>query len=275
MTTTASTSGTRSMKNNNNHKASLKDYTAFHGMLCGPKAARRVMQTFEGGAVVFGSQEAYDVANSGKSNVADLDVTGLRVFSLNIFSYYFLVLVSLTGCCSALGCTKVIEAIEYVDNDGDKDTPPGNTPLRFKKSDKKFIESSKTVTTVPLRLPPQAMEYVIDRSFALGPVSTKNARNEQTNMEGNTNSIAEETTIPELTLIRRFEYDFGGWFTVMMLHFLCTNGRTSLVEIYRFDTETKVGVIASTLVQTLHKIRLMLVKIRQREEPVDATKKEI
>jgi len=238
------------MKNNNSEKASLEDFKAFHGMLCGKEAARRVLQTFEGGAIRFASQDAYDAANSGTTDNADLD------FDLTIVSYYFLVVASFTGCSTALGFTKMLEAIEYVDNDDgdDKDAPPNTPPLRFKRGDKICIESSKIETTVPLRCSPETMEYVIDKSLAVGPA----------------------TTIPELTLIRKFEYDFGGWFTVMMLHFLCTNGRTHLVEIYRFDEEKKMGAAVGALVENARKLRLWLAKKRQqRQEPVDAAKKKI
>jgi hypothetical protein len=234
------------MTNNNSQRASLDDFKAFHGMLCGKEAALRALQTFEGGAITFASQDAYDAANSGKTDIVDLD------FDLTIVNYYFLVAVSFTGFSTLLGSTKLLEAIEYVDNDdGDGDAPPNTPPLRFKRGDKTCIESLKVETTVPLRCSPETMEYVIDKSLAVGPA----------------------TTIPELTLIRKFEYDFGGWFTVMMLHFLCTNGRTHLVEIYRFDEETKVGTAVGGLVENVRKLRSKIVKMRRQwQEPVDAAK---
>lgn len=252
-----------------NHKPSLKNYTAFHGMLCGPVEAHRCIQSFEGGVLLFASQEEYD-ASTGDLYEFDHNDIPMR---LNLWTYYLLVLGSLTGCCTALGCTKVIKAIECVDNDSDRDSLR-NAPLRFQKGDNVYIESSKTATTtLPLRLPPKAMEYVINQSFGVGPLPTKNTINEHSNMETNVKLRAGSNAMPELTLIRRFEYDFGGFLSVMMLHFLCTNGRTHLIEIYRLDRSKNIGAIASILLKCLKSLKFMLMKIWPRQLPTDNTKK--
>lgn len=257
-----------------NPKASLDDYTAFHGMLCGPEAARRCIQTFEDGVALFADQEDYDDASkkNDKNRLADFDFNDLPV-RLNLWSYYLLVLVSLTGFCSTLGFTKVIEAIDYNDNGGDHNSPRGSL-LRFRKGDDTCIESSKTVMTLPLRLPPEAMEYVIGRSISLGPVSIEHEAGGNQKTENTTTiSGGAKNAIPELVLTRRFEYDFGGFLSVMMLHFLCTNGRTHLVEIYRMDTGTTTGLIARRVTALLYRIERMLLKLWPRQKQVLDSKK--
>jgi len=253
-------------------KPSLEDYKAFHGMLCAPKDARRCIQSFEGGAILFASQEDYGIAIAGNKSFSNFDFNGN---TLNIWTYYLLVIFSLTGLCSVLRRTKVIEAVEYNDSDDS-----GDDILRqFKKGDKKFIESSKTTTAKnPLRLPPEVIEYVIDRSFALGPLYTENSMKEEMNAKKDaTISIAteEKDTMPELTLIRRFEYDFGGWLSVMMLHFVCTNGRMHLVEIYGLNKQTIVGFIVEILMKPLQLLKLILMRLRSQQLPVDDAKKNI
>ena len=248
-----------------NHKPSIKDYTAFHGMLCGPVAAHRCIQSFQGGALLFASQEDYDTS-TGDLYEFDHNAMPMR---LDLWSYYLLVLASLTGCCSALGCTKVVSAIDYLDNDSDndsdRDTPP-NTLLRFKTGDNLSIESSKNSTMLPLRLPPKAMEYVMDRYTTKEPKNTEES--DAKLAAGNCNDAT-----PELTLIRRFEYDFGGFLSVMMLHFRCTHGRTHLIEIYRLDRSKTVGAIVSPLLDCLTGLKFILMNLWPRQVPIDGTKK--
>ena len=251
----------------NNQKPSLKEYVAFHGMLCRPKTAYRVIQSFQGGALLFASQKDYDDYVAGESNLSDFDFN-IGPIGLNIWTYYLLVLVSLTGFCSVVGSTKLIKAIEY-ENSCENEDKHCDTTLQFEKGDKTCIESSDTASTFPLRLPPKAMDYVIDESFRMSSGSTKSTINEGTYK----NSVAGKSQSPKLALVRRFEYDFGGFLSVMMLHFMCTNGRIHLVEIYRFNTRATAGVIAKMMSTLLNGIKSLLITLRQRQEPVDDSKK--
>jgi len=245
-------------------KASLGDYTAFHGMLCNPFAAQRVIQTFRGGAIVFANQKQYDAVVKGKINLEDHDCN-IVPLPLAMWSYYLLVLISLTGFCSALGFTRVIEVVDYSD---DEDTHK-DTQLRFKNGDGACIESSKSESTTPLIFPSSAIDYVIGQSFKMGPLSTEST----TNGESNSNATATKHSIPEVTLVRKFEYDFGGFISVMMIHFLCTNGRTHLMEIYRVNTETKLGFIAKKMLNLLDGLKFSLMKLKEKQQPVETAKK--
>ena len=91
--------------------------------------------------------------------------------------------------------------------------------------------------------------------------------------EANSKAAAGKSFIPELTLVRRFEYDFGGFISVMMLHFLCTNGRKHLVEIYRVDPRTTVGAMAKTMIQLLNGSKPYFQQLRRRKNSVESAKK--
>ncbi len=244
-------------------EVSLEEYTAFHGMLCNPFAVQRAIQTFRGGAIVFADQKEYDAAAKGKINLEDYDCNIVPI-PLSMWSYYLLVLISLTGFCSALGFTRVIEVVDYSDNSGDEDTQ-----LRFKKGDGAHIESSNSEPALPLIFPSSAIDYVIDQSFKMGPLSTKST----TNGEFNANSTTLKHAVPEVNLVRKFEYDFGGFISVMMLHFLCTNGKTHLMEIYRVNTESTPGLVAKKLLDLLNRLKLSLMKLDEKKQPVKILKK--
>ncbi len=247
-------------------KPSLEDYTAFHGMFCNPIAARRAIQSFQGGAILFASQKEYDGSVKGDLDLAAYD-SNIRSIPLNIWTYYLLVIFSFTGLSSVMGYTRVIKVIEYC-NDATENANR-DTQLRFKKGDEVCIESSKADAALPLLLPSDAMEYVVAQSLRMGPVSSEST----TKGEENSNAAEGKSRIPELTLVRRFEYDFGGFLSVMMLHFLCTNGRTHLVEIYRLDPTTTVGAMAKTMIQLLNGLKPSFQKLRRRKNPVKSAKK--
>ena len=249
----------------------LEDYTAFHGMLCKPDVARRCIKTFKDGAGLFASQVDYNDALSGSKKIANFDFNNSPL-PLNTMTYYLLVIMSLTGFCSLFLCTKVLVATECIERfDANSKDVPGNAELRFKKGDGRYFESSSTSTNTPLRLPPEALEYVIDRSAALGPLHANTEIKDQTN---DNKAVLDAMTLPELILIRRFEYDFGGVLSVMMLHFVCTNGRTHLVEIFRFK-RTITGLLATILIQPLYIAKALLQNVRSRRQPVSNNKKTI
>lgn len=231
-----------------NQQPSLQDYTAFHGMLCRPRTARRVIQSFHGGALLFAHQNVYDAAVKGNEDLAHYDCR-VAPIRLNIWTYYMLVVMSLTGGCSLLGYRKVISATEYIIKDNDK-TISDERMLQFRKGDKSFIESSTTSSMLSLRLPPVAVDYVIDQSVKA---------------EGNMSAASDKGGVAEITLVRKFEYDFGGYLSVMMLHFLCNKGRTHLVEIYRINTGTAPGILANVMVKFLNRLNKFLIQRRGRK----------
>lgn len=233
---------------------SLSDYTAFHGMLCRPDAARRCLESFQNGVVLFADQQIYDSINEENAPISDSDF-GISPFPLNVWTYYLLVLASLTGFCSVMRRTRVVQAIKY-----DNNNESGDKPLRFRKGDLTTIVSA---TRIPLRLPPEALEYVIDRSIDLGPVSPRTATTERTETNGKPIS-GEAQTIPEITLVRRFEYDFGNTLSVMMLHFACTNGRMHLVEIYTVNKKSAAGFLANLFIQPLYYVKYKLIQWKHR-----------
>jgi len=247
----------------------LQDYTAFHGMLCLPDVAQRCIQSFEDGVSLFASQQDYDDFTRGKKKIADFDFN-IILFPFNIWTYYLLTLLSLTMFSSLFSCTKVIETTERIHgfDAGGKDRPrkPG---IRFKKGDNKHFESSVTTRKGPLRLPPEALDHIIDRSAVLGPLPVDNGIKYQTNsIEGMSN----ENTTPEIVLLRKFEFDFGGFLSVMMLHFVCTNGRMHLVEIFRYDTGTIIGLLGRILILPLSIVQFLVVKIMPMRQTVNTKK---
>ena len=184
-------------------KPSLKDYIDFHGMLCNPKAAIRCIRSFEDGTALFANQEEYGTAIAGNSNLSNFDLNAMPI-GLNLLTYYLLVLLSLTGLCSILRQTKIIKAIEYKPSTDNKDNQ-SEVIQRFKSGDNKFIESSKASGETPLRLPPEAIDYVINRSFELGPLSRIEAikNDPNTKEEINRSGVEQKMAMPELDLIRR------------------------------------------------------------------------
>ena len=69
-------------------QATLQDFVHFHGMLCHPATAARCIRAFDNGSVLFMPQ------NYTFASLADYDCAG---GTLTLWSYYALVLVSLTG----------------------------------------------------------------------------------------------------------------------------------------------------------------------------------
>ena len=92
--------------------ATLADYARFHRMLVGPAAARRCVESFEGGVVVFAPAAANTPAAFPPRGKSAFDLAG----SLSVFSYYFLVATSFTGLSTLLGLTTTFVATE--DRDG-------------------------------------------------------------------------------------------------------------------------------------------------------------
>jgi hypothetical protein len=186
-------------------------------MLCSFACAQRCINSFDGVAL-FADQSTYDKIDRHDNQcmaVWDYNNKPLPI-RLNVVNYYLLVLLSLTGLCSLIGKTKILLAedsleIPYNSNEGENSV---------------YSKVSKN-----LYIPPGAMAYIHERSREL----CKGDR---------TSKISEMQTPVELTLQRRFEFDFGGFLSVMMLHFECSNGMTHLVETYGVDQSSWIGRLA-------------------------------
>jgi hypothetical protein len=85
---------------------SLQDYINFHGMLCHPKTAQRCIQSFDG-RIVF-APTGYSESTLPMFNYRG----GSSLLRLNIFTYYLLVLTSLTGLATLLRQTRFLAADE-------------------------------------------------------------------------------------------------------------------------------------------------------------------
>jgi hypothetical protein len=87
--------------------ASLQDYVNFHGMLCHPKTTQRCIQSFDG-SIVFAP------TGYSESTLPMFEYTGdgSSLLRLNIFTYYLLVLTSLTGLATLCRQTRFLAADE-------------------------------------------------------------------------------------------------------------------------------------------------------------------
>ena len=158
----------------------LAEYTRFHGMVARPSVARRCVDSFHNGVVVFTPSSVFTPVASESINAAtafpttDGVISRYEVVGLTVFKYYALVLYSLTGLCTALGLTRTIDAREDLLN--------GLPALNG--------EAESRVAAHPLHPSPAILEYVSRRSGS-----------------------------PSLTVVRRFEFDFKlVGLRVVMLH---------------------------------------------------------
>ncbi|KAJ3305612.1 hypothetical protein HDV03_001257 [Kappamyces sp. JEL0829] len=84
--------------------ATFAEFTAYHGMLSPPAASRRCTAAFDGTVVFMPS-------NYRERGIAHYDWTGYYTLT-----YYALVLASLTGLSTLLGCTNTVAATESLDS---------------------------------------------------------------------------------------------------------------------------------------------------------------
>ena len=78
----------------------MNDFAHFHGMLCSPRTAKACIKAFNG-KILFMPR-----------NYAAKGLGHYEVTSLNIFTYYGLVLQSFTGLSTLLGLTNVVKSLE-------------------------------------------------------------------------------------------------------------------------------------------------------------------
>merc|ERR1719484_126473 len=91
----------------------LAEFERFHAMLPRPCVARRCVAAFQN-TIVFAPASYTD------ANFVETEDSPYEVKRLTVFAYWLLVLVSLTGLSTMLGCTDVIDARE-VDNINEKE----------------------------------------------------------------------------------------------------------------------------------------------------------
>ena len=91
---------------------SLVDYTRFHGMHIGLRAARRCIESFDAGVILFAPSEyALDPATAFPTTT----LSPYEVQTLRLIDYYLLVAVTLTGLSTLLGLTDTVDAREGAD----------------------------------------------------------------------------------------------------------------------------------------------------------------
>jgi hypothetical protein len=84
----------------------LNGYVNFHGMLCHPKTAKRCIQSFDGNIV-------FAPTGYSESTLPMFEYSsGSSLLRLNIFTYYLLVLTSLTGLATLCRQTRFLAADE-------------------------------------------------------------------------------------------------------------------------------------------------------------------
>jgi hypothetical protein len=198
---------------------SLEDYRRFHGMLCGFHAAKNCIESFDGVAL-FADQTSYDSETTSLTTFDYNDKEIPALFSLNLWTYYLLVLFSLTGFCTLLGQTRLLNVSDTVNIRFEKDPP----------TEKSGVES-KAIND--LKIPSKVFDYIREKSN-----------------DNNGASVQDDVVIMK----RIFEFDFGSYLSVMMIHFVC-NGRQSLVEVYRIENNMSGQLAKFFLQQPMHLVR--------------------
>lgn len=141
---------------------------------------------------------------------------------LNILSYYALVVVSFTGLWSLLGRTKCLVSREY-----DCEQP---LPLLQAEASNKFLQGEELVD---LKISQNALLKYL---HSVDPDTTK-----------------------DLRLLRRFEFDFTGLLTVIMLHLQSNDGATiHLVEVYELSNHFPSRLVVAKAISWLGKLARLL-----------------
>lgn len=105
---------------------SIADFTRFHGMHVAPSVARSCIAAFDDGCIVF-APSSYASADFALGETSRFEVRGL-----GLLKYYLLVLASLTGLCTILGQTEIIDAREgAIEADGSHRLHPSPAILAY------------------------------------------------------------------------------------------------------------------------------------------------
>ena len=168
-------------------------FVNFHGMVCSPKTASKCIDAFDGTILFMPSTYTPDTLA-----LYDYSPDGV----LTPFSYYLLVLISLTGLSTLLGMTDFRMSREFPD--------PGAAAAAAVTPDEKRNQTATTpfVSTFNdgLRVESLVLDY-----------------------------CKQYTKAQTIHLKRQFEYEFRlVGLEVIMLHFLCDQNKLHLVEVYQF-----------------------------------------
>ena len=160
-------------------------FVNFHGMVCSPKTASQCIDAFDGTILFMPSTYTPDT-------LAQYDYSPKGV--LTPFSYYLLVLISLTGLSTLLGMTDFQMAKEYPDpKNTDSAIKDAGTPLGSKSNDALCVEN-----------------YVLDYCKKYTQAKTIYLKRQF-----------------------EYRFRLVG-LEVIMLHFLCDQNKLHLVEVYQF-----------------------------------------
>ena len=188
--------------------ASMKDYDSFHRMIANPLAAKRCICSFKdhNGCILF-------MPSTRKDN--ELILYECSHGELNLFSYYMLVILSLTGLSTMLGMTETIDLQDYSQNNGEVVWPPSKRSDEGSKLLKSKVEEQIFLKDCDL-------QYVQRHMNMIRSVSVE--RNKH------------DTEVFSLRIRRRFEYDFHlTGLNVIMLHLVSPKNPDvlHLLEVYR------------------------------------------
>lgn len=258
-----------------NKMATLKDFHAFHKMVCKPSSAQKCVEAFtsgtheqeqegncrsqsgsSGGGCILFMPSSYRQISSKKNQLKEIKLYD-ATRSLNIISYYALVVVSLTGLSTLLGLTEIIEVTEFsrsgsgtsmeiytdvdsIDANGgtpivmwpmlsenNRSPPSSETPKRKRKGSRTRNDLLKSKVNPNVVVSDVVFEYIVERHRYLGMMRETKSSNEQlTEMKiGDDISTKTNDEFPtvEIKLVRRFEYYFRlVGLSVIMLHFTST-----------------------------------------------------
>ena len=188
------------------HAATLQDFQNFHGMLCHPRTAARCIHEFTGSILFLPNDYSSD------GSLAVYDCTGA---TLNLLSYYLLVLATFTGLCTLLGQTLFLVGREELE----AKKHPTEQSWRAERTKRQTQDDELMVDSTVIGY--------IQKQF---PDSTK------------------------LILKRRFEYEFSIFASVVMLHLQCNQNRTHLVEVYHIRNPV-LRILYRKLFRMVHMIR--------------------
>ena len=181
----------------------LDEYVHFHGMLCSPDTAKRCVDSFDG-TILF-MPHTYSPAT-----LPSFDCT--RPI-LTVWSYYVLVLFSLTGLSTLLGRTKFLAAHDYSVTNAEQ------------QQQQQQVSNGVVDTDLSLRIRPSTTCVISEHDDSL--VADPSVWSYVLHQSGSR----------ALRLVRRFEYEFGfGGLSVVMLHLRCNLDKLHLVEVYRWKS---------------------------------------
>ena len=248
------------------NKASVKDFSHFHGMLCRPSTAQRCIDEFVGATILFmpldynnkkhqtniqsdNKPTKHSPASSSLSHFRTWDASHI----LTTTSYYGLVLLSFTGLSTLLRQTRFLV--------GRQETPATDNSLSSENQPSKILDGKIVAESNPNLV---IEESVFDYIIAQEQVNKDPAQ--QSTLTAKHQSAINTSTSEQFYIKRRFEYDFGGLLSVMMIHLGQTGTdsehKTHLVEVY----EIKNAVIRALWSRLVTPFGSLLQEISRRRQ---------